>query len=352
MEVEKVFHMNGGVGDTSYHLNSSLQKNAAERINELAIEAMEQTYSALRPKSLGIADLGCSSASNALRYIKMAVESLMGPDTKTSEFRVCLNDLPTNDFNTLFKTLPDFYQDLKKGDNNPPVLVAAYPGSFYGRLFPHKSLHFVFSFCAMQWLSRIPPGIYDDQGRPLNRESVYITKNSPPQVIDAYAKQFAEDFWAFLEGRAVEVVSGGRMALLIAGRKTSDYFSLDKTFLWENLHQSFFTLVSKGKIEKEMVESYDVHFYEPCKQEIQDIVTKEGSFELERFEFVETEIDLSFSGAVMAKAVRAVQQSMMSHHFGEGIMDDLFDEYGKLLDKEMDTKNFKVIHIAVVLRKL
>lgn len=25
MEVEKVFHMNGGVGDTSYHENSSLQ---------------------------------------------------------------------------------------------------------------------------------------------------------------------------------------------------------------------------------------------------------------------------------------------------------------------------------------
>ncbi|KAG6415700.1 hypothetical protein SASPL_123114 [Salvia splendens] len=346
--VEKVFHMNGGGGDTSYHLNSSLQKNAAERINELAIEAMEQTYSALRPESLGIADLGCSSASNALRYIKMAVNSFMS----TPEFRVCLNDLPTNDFNTLFKTLPDFYQDLKEGNNNPSVFVAAYPGSFYGRLFPHKSLHFVFSFCALQWLSRIPPGIYDDQGRSLNRESVYITKKSPRQVIDAYAKQFAEDLWAFLEGRAVEVMSGGRMALLIAGRKISDYFSLDKTFLWENLYQSFLTLVSKGKIEKEMVESYDVHFYEPCKQEIEDIVRKEGSFELERFEIVEKEIDSSFSGVVMAKAVRAVQQSMISHHFGEGIMDELFDEYAKLLDKEIATNNYKVIHIAVVLTKL
>lgn len=101
-----------------------------------------------------------------------------------------------------------------------------------------------------------------------------------------------------------------------------------------------------------MVESYDVHFYEPCKQEIEDIVRKEGSFELERFEIVEKEIDLSFSGVAMAKAVRAVQQSMISHHFGEGIMDELFDEYAKLLDKEIATKNYKVIHIAVVLTKL
>ncbi|KAG6384347.1 hypothetical protein SASPL_155824 [Salvia splendens] len=146
-----------------------------------------------------------------------------------NSFMNTCNDLPTNDFNTLFKTLPDFYQDLNKGNNNPSVLVAAYPGTFYGRLFPPKSLHCVFSFCALQWLSRN---------------------------------------------------------------------------------------------------------------------------ELERFEIVEKEIDLSFSGVVMAKAVRAVQQSMISHHFGEGIMDELFDEYAKLLDKEIATKNYKVIRIAVVLTKL
>lgn len=119
---------------------------------------MEETYSALRPKSLGIADLGCSSGFNALRYTKMlvdTVESLISP-AEIPEFRICLNDLPKNDFNTVFQGLPDFYQELKKGrDNVPAIFVAAYPGNFYARVFPEKSLHFVFSFSSMHWLSQV-----------------------------------------------------------------------------------------------------------------------------------------------------------------------------------------------------
>lgn len=134
------------------------QKDAAERMQDISVEAMEATYSALRPKSLGIADLGCSSGSNTLRYMKMlvgAVESVTAGQAALPEFRLCLNDLPTNDFNTLFEALPNFYQELKKGRNNLSVLVAAYPGSFYGRISPEKSLHFVFSFSSLHWLSRV-----------------------------------------------------------------------------------------------------------------------------------------------------------------------------------------------------
>lgn len=123
-------------------------------MNDITVEAMEETYSSLRPKSLGIADLGCSSGSNALRYIKMVVERLIQRPAPP-EFRVCLNDLPTNDFNTVFEALPDFYEELKKGSVNISVLVGAYPGSFYGRVFPEKSLHFVFSFSSLHWLSRV-----------------------------------------------------------------------------------------------------------------------------------------------------------------------------------------------------
>ncbi|XP_057771353.1 probable methyltransferase TCM_000336 [Salvia miltiorrhiza] len=177
MDVEKVFHMNGGIGETSYHENSSLQKNAAERIQDIALEAMEETYSALRPRSLGIADLGCSSGSNALRYVKMAVAAVISRDAAPlPEFRVCLNDLPSNDFNTVFAALPDFFQELKKGRKDPSVLVAAYPGSFYGRLFPRNSLHLLFSFSSLHWLSRIPPGIYDERGVSMNKKSITLVR--------------------------------------------------------------------------------------------------------------------------------------------------------------------------------
>ncbi|KAK6161354.1 hypothetical protein DH2020_004735 [Rehmannia glutinosa] len=328
-------------------------------MKDITLEAIEEMYVTLRPKSLGIADLGCSSGSNALLYIKRLVgaveKATQNIQQAAPEFRVCLNDLPTNDFSTIFQALPDLYEELKKGSNNdaaPSIYIAAYPGNFYGRLFPDNSLHFVYSFSCLHWLSRVPPGIYDDQGMSLNKKSIYITKNSPPKVCNAYAKQFQEDFSLFLKSRSQELVSGGRMVLLLTGRSGPDIFIRDNTFFWEVLYQSFHTLVSKGKIEEEKLDSYDVHYYGPSKEELEDAVRKQGCFKLDRLEMLEKEMDCTSSGLAIAKTVRAVQESMLSHHFGEAILDDLFDEYGRLLDREMAKEDIRVVDIAFVLRKL
>ncbi|KAL0376759.1 UNVERIFIED_CONTAM: Salicylate carboxymethyltransferase [Sesamum calycinum] len=356
MDVEKVFQMKGGIGDTSYFKNSSIQKSVAQKMEDIALDAIEQMYSTLRPKSLGIADLGCSSGSNALLCIKRLVGAVEKATQQAApEFRVCLNDLPTNDFNTVFQALPDLYQELKRGrntDEGPSVYVAAYPGSFYGRLFPENSLHFVYSFSSLHWLSSVPPGIYDKQGVSLNRKSIYITKNSPAQVCEAYAKQFRQDFSLFLNCRSQEVVRGGRMVLLLTGRSSPDFYCKDNIFLWELLYQSFSILIAKGKVAEEKVDSYDVHYYGPSREEIEDEVRKEGSFKLDRVEMLKKETDCTSSGVAVAKTVRAVQESMLSHHFGEAILDELFDEYGRLLDREMAKEAVTFFDIALVLTKL
>lgn len=130
-------------------------------MKDITLEAIEEMYINLMPKSLGIADLGCSSGSNALLHIKRLVGAVECVTRKIQqaapEFRVCLNDLPTNDFNTIFQALPDLYEELKKGrnDETPAIFVAAFPGNFYGRLFPDYSLHFVYSFSSLHWLSRV-----------------------------------------------------------------------------------------------------------------------------------------------------------------------------------------------------
>ncbi|XP_011091223.1 jasmonate O-methyltransferase [Sesamum indicum] len=359
MDVEKVFHMKGGTGETSYFNNSSLQKSVAEKMKDITLEAIKQMYVTLRPKSLGIADLGCSSGSNALLYIKRLVgaveKATQSVEQAAPEFRVCLNDLPTNDFSTVFQALPDLYQELKKGrniDEAPSVYVAAYPGSFYGRLFPENSLHFVYSFSSLHWLSRVPPGIYDKQGVSLNRKSIYITKNSPAQVCEAYAQQFRQDFSLFLNCRSQEVVRGGGMVLLLTGRSSPDFYCKDNIFPWELLYQSFSILVAQGKVEEEKVDSYDVHYYGPSREEIEDEVRKEGSFKLDRGEVLKKETDCTSSGVAVAKTVRAVQESMLSNHFGEAILDELFDEYGRLLDQEMAKEAVTFIDIALILTKL
>ncbi|KAL0698444.1 hypothetical protein Bca4012_054566 [Brassica carinata] len=147
-DLEREFHM------TSYARNSSVQKKSSDNAKHITLEAVQQVYKETRPKSLGIADLGCSSGPNTLSTIRGIIKAVISahhreiPNEPLPEISVFLNDLPQNDFNSIFKTLPDFQMELKrdtKNDNCPSIFIAAYPGSFYGRLFPEKTIHFIYS---------------------------------------------------------------------------------------------------------------------------------------------------------------------------------------------------------------
>ncbi|XP_028760359.1 jasmonate O-methyltransferase-like [Neltuma alba] len=368
MDIEKVFHMTGGIGNTSYAKNSSLQKKESDKVKHIIIDTVGELYLATTPSSFGIADLGCSSGPNTLSIIKDIFVAIQGiirshkilRPPPASEFRVYLNDLPTNDFNSIFKALPDFHRLLRQhcihsADHVPSIFMGAYPGSFYGRLFPNTCLHFVHSAHCLHWLSRVPAGLYDEQGRPLNKGSVYITESSPAVVAEAYYKQFQEDFSLFLRSRSEELVAGGRMVLIFLGRRGPAHVDRGNSFFWEILTRSFAALVSKGEVEEEKVDSYDVHFYAASREEIEEQVRKEGSFELERIETSEIDRKEQVQGSygtVVAKTVRAIQESMISNHFGEGILDALFEEYATLVDEEMVKQDIKPINFVVVLKKL
>ncbi|KAL3637443.1 hypothetical protein CASFOL_018611 [Castilleja foliolosa] len=361
MDIDKVFHMKGGLGDTSYSKNSSLQKRAADKVKHITEETIKQMYLAQRPKSLGIADLGCSSGPNTLSNIKQLVDAVenacyntMHP---TPEFRVYLNDLPTNDFNTIFQALPDFYKELKSGVCGPNIYIAAYPGTFYGRLFPDHCLHFVYSSNSLHWLSRVPPGIYDEQGESINKKSIYISERSSIKVSEAYLKQFQDDFSLFLQSRSRELISGGRMVLLFLGRSGPSHVDRRNSFFWEILYQSFALLVIEGEIEEEKLDSYDVQFFAPSKEELEDEVKKEGSFKVEQIEVFEIEKDggdCPSYGMAVARAVRSIQESMIAHHFGlnDAVMNKLFDNYGRLLDQELAKDDIMSINTLLLLTKL
>ena len=108
-----------------------------------------------------IADLGCSSSKNTLlvasSVIDIVVEICKENNSKPLQFQVCLNDLFENDFNNLLKMLPEFYATLEKEkvENMGHCFVSAVPGSFYGRLFPDQSMHFVHSSYSLHWLSQV-----------------------------------------------------------------------------------------------------------------------------------------------------------------------------------------------------
>lgn len=113
------------------------------------------------PTTLAIADLGCSSGPNTLyvvsELIKVVDKMRQQLGCQSPEYQVLLNDLPGNDFNTIFRSLPSFQAKLKKllGDGSGPCFFTGVPGSFYGRLFTSNSLHFVHSSYSLMWLSQV-----------------------------------------------------------------------------------------------------------------------------------------------------------------------------------------------------
>lgn len=150
-------------------------------MKHITMEAIQEVYINTTPEILNIADLGCSSGRNSLSMISdlyHAVEDAHrktpthgGPTSTTTTAKVAkvltvsvyLNDLPTNDFNSIFRALPEFFLKeegsmiQKQGHFRPSLFIAASPGSFYGPIFPPNFLHFIYSSYSLHWLSKVLP---------------------------------------------------------------------------------------------------------------------------------------------------------------------------------------------------
>lgn len=132
-----------------------------------------QYSSGLLHKCIKVVDLGCSSGPNSFFAVKEIIKSINKTckeqqlhNSQPPSVQVFLNDLIGNDFNTLFKMLPNFYEEVEKlegiidigereGNYKSCCYVAAVPGSFYGRLFPDHSIHFFHSSNSLHWLSQV-----------------------------------------------------------------------------------------------------------------------------------------------------------------------------------------------------
>ncbi|KAH6755996.1 S-adenosyl-L-methionine-dependent methyltransferases superfamily protein [Perilla frutescens var. hirtella] len=335
---------------------------AADKVKHITLETIEKVIVETRPKSVGIADMGCSSGPNTLSNVKEFVgaveEACRKIEEPEPEFRFYLNDLPANDFNTIFQALPDFYNELKRGKDlaggrrpPPAVYIAGFPGTFYGRVFPNKSLHLVYSSYSLHWLSRVPLGIYDERNESINKESIYISRRSSREVNEAYLKQFQEDFSLFLKSRSQEVINGGKMVLILLGRNGDFHVDRGISLLWEILYQSLATLVDQGEVEEGKLECYEVNFYAASKEELEEEVRKEGSFKIDVIEKYEGGDGGMSYGKALGKAVRSIQEPMIARHFGLGerILDKLFDLYGRLVDQELAKDDHIITSTSIVL---
>ncbi|KAM3265991.1 benzoate carboxyl methyltransferase-like [Capsicum annuum] len=362
MTRSKLLHMNAGNGECSYASSSTLQREVIQQAKPVLEDAIKKVFNNIGefPKCFNMADLGCSSGPNTLytvlNIIKIVQMLCHDKRCKMTEFQAYLNDLPDNDFNTIFKTIPSFYKNLKQADDGANCFVSGVPGSFYERLFPSKSLHLVHSSYSLHWLSKAPENIE-------NNNNIYITRTSPPPVFEGYMKQFEKDFSRFLQLRSEEIVTGGLMLLTFIGRSIPDPYGNDTAHL-DLLSKSLIDLIHEGLIEQAELDSFDYPFYAPYKDEVETIVQTEGSFYLDtiklfqvNWEERDNDDDVCFdaysSGKHVARTMRAVLEQMLVGHFqlGDSVVDSLFERYAYHLACHLLVQKGKFFNIAISLRK-
>ncbi|KAJ0986999.1 hypothetical protein J5N97_005355 [Dioscorea zingiberensis] len=360
MKIEEALHMVGGAGENSYASNSRLQEKAILRTKDIVEKALTNIYGEVVPESLVVADLGCSSGPNAFLVISQIMGAVIG--SKAKEIMFLLNDLPGNDFNTIFQSLSGYEKKFKKekGDQVLPYYVAGVPGSFYGRLFPANSLHFAHSSYSLMWLSQAPVGL-ESGGVPLNKGNIYISKTSPPIVSRLYLQQFNRDFSTFLKLRSQELINGGQMVLSFLGRKSSDPSEAEVCHLWGLVAQALNSMVHEGLLKEEKVDTFNMPFYGASTDEVKQVIQSEGSFYLDQMQILESNwdpfddsinedqqvFDNVKSGENVAKCIRAVLEPLIVGHFGEAIVDQVFERYAK--NVAMHLLKEKTKHVVFIL---
>ncbi|XP_058760093.1 S-adenosyl-L-methionine:benzoic acid/salicylic acid carboxyl methyltransferase 3-like [Vicia villosa] len=355
MDLAQVLHMNGGVEEASYANNSLIQRKAISLTTSCRVKTITNLYCTLNPKSLAIADLGCSVGPNTLlvtsEIIKVVEKLCQELNHQSPEYKVFLNDLPGNDFNSIFKSLDIFKKKLRDEMETEigPCYFSGVPGSFYGRIFPNKSLHFVHSSYSLHWLSKVPRGVDDNKG------NIYITNTSPSNVLEAYYEQFHIDFSLFLKCRAEEIVEGGCMILTFLGRESDDLLSDSRSpcYAWELLATALNDMVMQGIIEEEKLNAFNIPNYYPSPSEVKLEVETEGSFSINQLEVFGVNMhaldsDLS---ELLAKGIRAVIEPLLISHFSEGVTKEVFERHRKILTYGISKERTKITNLTVTLTR-
>ncbi|KAL9255701.1 7-methylxanthine methyltransferase 1-like protein [Drosera capensis] len=370
MDLKNVLHMKQDDENCSYALHGRTTQKlivATQPVLKAAVETLVSEETLQWPLRVFIAaDLGCGTGQNTLHVLSTVKETLrrkcLELRYELPDVQFYLNDLPGNDFNSLFRDIPRYDRDNLDGDDDDDGLIRCFvmgaPGSFHGRLFPCNSLHLVHSNFGVHWLSKAPPELMTDKGFPVNKGKIYISTTSPMIVSQAYLDQFHEDFTMFLRSRSTEMLPNGRIVLILHGRLRADptletETSVGSYIVWEQLAEAISQLVSEGLIEEEKLDSFNVPYYIATADEVRAIVEEEGSFQVQFIETLVQETDdkneaLKIRAEKRYKNIRAFTEPLLSHHFGEKIMDQLYDKVHVLVTEDF-TKYGTRKTVAVVL---
>ncbi|XP_059644761.1 loganic acid O-methyltransferase-like [Cornus florida] len=328
------YPVNGGNGPNSYAQNSCYQKEVVDGAKGMITKAIAEKFDIGNPlldcpNLIRIADFGCSTGPNTFISVQNIIEAIelkhksTQQNSKTLEFHVFFNDLTSNDFNTLFMSLPPSRE----------YFAAGVPGSFHGRVFPKATLHIAHSSNSLHWLSKIPEEVLDRNSLAWSGKKVHYTGNE--KVLEAYSAQFKNDMKTFLSARALEIVSGGVILFFVGG--CEDGFLASQTcssMQFGLLASCLVEMAELGMISEEKVESFNVPIYLTSPKELKEVIETNAEFSIERMEnFVPYKNPEMPDCQMLSTHLRVVIEGLISEHFGTEIVEGLFERYTKKMEE-------------------
>ena len=190
--------MTGG-GD--YDRNARVQATAASFALPLLERAAREAALPSPPAPVVVVDYGSATGKNSLPVVTAALSAIRARTTQP--VMVVHDDQPTNDFQALFATLvtPGGYLA-----NDTATFACAVGRSFYQPVVPPDFVSVGWSAAAAHWLSRVPAPLADRAWAPTAR-----TPGAGP-----FLEQARRDWRHFLDLRATELRTGGRMVVVVA----------------------------------------------------------------------------------------------------------------------------------------
>ncbi|XP_059078189.1 gibberellic acid methyltransferase 2-like [Cryptomeria japonica] len=150
---------------------------------------------------------GLNTISDVNFVTRTLTNLCIGSELAVPQFQAFHSDLPSNDFDGLFRLLVR---------TNCPYFVAGVPGSFYNVLFPNSKIHVCFSIMALHWISEVPEAVVHKDSTFYNRRKVWVNRGRQ-DIADIYSKQSQKDLATFMKCRAVEIAPGGIFFLCLMG---------------------------------------------------------------------------------------------------------------------------------------
>ncbi|CAI9106161.1 OLC1v1005237C1 [Oldenlandia corymbosa var. corymbosa] len=342
MENSKI--VKGGDGPNSYFKNSKLQGNASDLAKKLLVDGIAESlelppkdYRAAGAAVFAIADFGCSVGPNTFSSVASVIEAVKHKYEKNSEavpeFHVFFNDQVSNDFNTLFRSIP----------HDKQYTAAGVPGSFHGRLLPKFSINLMISNVALNWLSKIPESVTKRDTPQWNKGRVTYARSSP-QVVEAFKARFVDDMRDFFGARSEELIPGGLLAILIPCRSqgTSPCES-NVVLVADSMGDALADLVNQGIISEDVVDSFNFPTFIPTASEMEEIiVTNHGKhFSIEAMQEIHLPSHLNNPQGIQhtSNTMRAVMECLLNQHIGlPHVVDEAFRRYPEKIENLVKNK--------------